>query len=102
MHDKRLDISFGSKLPEDIEEGVWQIDLVADTTQIARVMYAIEWYSKETLPYKKVMHDLTLTKSERATANRLPPVLDPEVAVSLLFSIEGRSIFAGTHKIYTK
>ena len=61
-HDKRLEISFDSKLPEDIDEGVWQIDVIADTTQIARVMYAIEWYSQKPLPYKEVMHDLTLTE----------------------------------------
>ena len=72
-HDKRLEISFDSKLPEDIDEGVWQIDVIADTTQIARVMYAIEWYSQKPLPYKEVIHDLTLTESQRATANRLPP-----------------------------
>ena len=86
---KRLKIWSGSKLPADIKEGVWQIDLVTDTTQIDRVIYAVEWYSKEPLPFKKVMHDHSLTKSERAEANRLPPVLSGQVAVSHLFSIEG-------------
>ena len=31
---KRLKIWPGSRLPEDINEDVWQIDLVTDTTQI--------------------------------------------------------------------
>ena len=45
---KCLKIRPGSKLPEDINEDVWQIDVVTDTTQIDRVIYAIEWYFKKT------------------------------------------------------
>ena len=84
----RLNIHHASKLPEEVETGFWQIDLTTNTLQRDRIVSAIDWFSKQSTPLKKVMHDQLLTSAERPEANRLTPMVSSNVAASLLFRAE--------------
>ena len=69
-------VEAGSKLPHDVADYEWQLDVLVDKIQAYRICGAVQKYAQSRCSLKRVMDDDRLSDAARATLNTVRSAVD--------------------------